>query len=66
MKTVNGKTMPELEWLEAAQGTFRALCKGFARPNKEKVRAAKFLIELHESGVEIPRRYVQYARGILR
>lgn len=65
MKTFNGVTMSELEWLEAAQGTFGALCKGFARPRKEKVRAAKFLLELYEGGVAIPRRYVTYAKGIL-
>lgn len=65
MKTFNGVTMSDLEWLEAAQGTFIALCRGFSRPKKEKVRAAKFLIELYEGGVDIPRRYVQYAKGIL-
>lgn len=65
MKTFNGVTMSDLEWLEAAQGTFAALCRGFTRPKKEKVRAAKFLIALYEGGVEIPRRYVKLARGIL-
>ena len=66
MVTVNGYTATELEWLEAAQGTFRALCRGFARPRKEKVRAAKFLLELSSSGIDIPTRYVKLARGILR
>ena len=65
MKTIHGTTMSELEWLEAARGTFVALCKEFARPRKEKVRAAKFLVDLHDSGVGIPARYVRYARGIL-
>jgi hypothetical protein len=65
MVTVNGYTATELEWLEAAQGTFRALCRGFKRPRKEKQRAAKFLLDLHKAGVKIPERYVKYAEGLL-
>lgn len=65
MVTVNGCTATDLEWIEAAQGTFLALCRGFARPKKEKVRAAKFLLDLSSSGIDIPMRYVKLARGIL-
>ena len=65
MKTIDGITMTELEWLEAAHGTFVALCKGFKRPRKEKQRAVKFLLSLHENGINIPPRYVKYAKEIL-
>lgn len=65
MITVNGITLTEIEWLEAAHGTFTALCKGFKRPRREKQRAAKFLLDLHENGVKLPPRYIRCARGII-
>lgn len=65
MITVNGYTATELEWLEAAQGTFIALCRGFKRPRKEKQRGAQFLIDLQKAGIRIPERYVKYAEGLL-
>lgn len=63
--TVNGKTADEIEWLEAAQNTFRALCAGFSRPRNEKQRAATFLLDLHKAGVTLPNRYIKYAEELI-